>query len=69
MSKFIRNADLKSGMVMIAPDQRVLINGEVKESSAMAGFMYIETDFGVFYLDPDSENEIEEPGDEPFKKD
>ena len=63
----IANSELETGMVLRAPGQRVI--GRKVVERALDVFIYVETDFGVLYLNPDQKSEIEESGDEPEGKD
>lgn len=50
---------LNAGEVLVQGAQRVTVNG-TSESSAMPGFIMVDTDFGYLYLDPEVEVTVEE---------
>lgn len=51
-------SELTAGDVLAHGSQRVTVN-DISESSAMPGFLMVETDFGNLYLDPAAEHEVE----------
>lgn len=60
MAEIVRNIELRPGMFLVDGDQRIGISSEAQLSSKMGNeLIYVETDFGVLYMDPDGDSSVE----------